>query len=429
MLIHVVQQGDTINSIAEQYGISAERIIQDNELSDPSNLALGQTIVILYPNRTYTVQEGDTLSQIAESQDVPVLQLLRNNPSLGEREVLYPGETLVIDFDTEKLGSFTINGYAYPFIDRTVLRKTLPYLTYLSIFTYGFTSDGELVPTEDTELIQIAKEYQVAPIMVLATLQPDGTFSSEVAHNIFTNLDAQSNLIENIITNMRNKGYVGVDVDFEFVEPADKQGFLNFVSRLQNRASQEGFIVTVALAPKTSIGQVGLLYEAHDYAGFGAIADSVLLMTYEWGYTYGPPMAVAPINKVREVLDFGVTQIPPEKITMGVPNYAYDWPLPFVRGETMAQSMGNVEAVEQAARVGAAIRFDELAQTPTYNYVNNSTGTPVQHEVWFEDARSINAKIKLVGEYGLEGIGIWQIMRYFPQMWLVINSQYDIVKL
>ena len=54
-------------------------------------------------------------------------------------------------------------------------------------------------------------------------------------------------------------------------------------------------------------------------------------MTYEWGYLFGPPMATAPVNMVRQVLDYGVTTIDPNKILMGIPNYAYDWSLPFIQ--------------------------------------------------------------------------------------------------
>ena len=119
----------------------------------------------------------------------------------------------------------------------------------------------------------------------------------------------------------------------------------------------------MALAPKVSADQRGLLYEGIDYRLLGENSDQVLLMTYEWGYTYGPPMAVAPINKVRQVLDYAVQEIPAEKILMGVPNYGYDWPLPFERGVTEARTIGNVEAVLLAAEYYAEIRFDETAQT------------------------------------------------------------------
>lgn len=151
----------------------------------------------------------------------------------------------------------------------------------------------------------------------------------------------------------------------------------------------QGYQVSVALAPKTSSGQPGLLYEGMDYEKLGNAADHVFLMTYEWGYTYGPPMAVAPINKVREVLDYAVTEIPREKILMGVPNYGYDWKLPFVRGGSGATLIGNVEAVRIAEDMGVEIQYDETAQSPYFTYLQNG----VQHEVWFEDVRSIREKI------------------------------------
>lgn len=140
-------------------------------------------------------------------------------------------------------------------------------------------------------------------------------------------------------------------------------------------------------------------------------------------YTYGPPMAVAPLPNVRAVLDYAVTEIPAEKILLGVPNYGYDWPLPYRQGETRAESLSNEEAVRRAIRYGAEIQFDESAQAPWYRYTApDGTG----HEVWFEDARAQAAKLRLVAEYGFLGMGYWNIMRPAPQTWLVLSSLYDI---
>lgn len=426
MEIHVVQPGETIISIAALYGLSPERIIQDNELSDPNNLAVGQTIVILYPQRTYTVKEGDTLDSIAEATGVSKIQILRNNPTLSDGDFLYPGETIILEYDTEKIREVFINGYAYPFIDRTVLRKTLPYLTSLTLFTYGFTPEGELIPIDDVELINLAREYGVAPIMLLSTLSEEGVFSTELAHEILNNQESQNKLIDNIIANMQEKNYVGFDADFEYLSAVDKEPYVEFLRKITERVHGIGGFVMTALAPKTSPDQPGLLYEGHDYEAIGAIVDKILLMTYEWGFAFGPPMAVSPLNKVREVLDYAATVIPPEKTLMGFPNYGYDWKLPFIRGESKAQSMGIVEATEQAAQVNATILFDDVARSPYYYYTDYITGTPAEHVVWFEDARSARDKMGLVDEYNLNGIGVWNIMKYWPQMWLVINALYDI---
>ena len=133
-------------------------------------------------------------------------------------------------------------------------------------------------------------------------------------------------------------------------------------------------------------------------------------------------MAVAPINKVRQVLDYAVTEIPVEKIYMGIPNYAYDWPLPYVRGTTRARSIGNVEAVEIADQNGAQIQFDEIAMSPFFNY----TLSGIEHEVWFEDVRSIDAKLKAADEYDFSGVGYWNLMRPFRANWLLIDSLFQL---
>lgn len=426
MTIHVVAEGDTLNSIAQQYGVTPERIIIENELPNPQNLVIGQSIGIRVPDVVHTVAEGETLFGIAEAYDVSPTQILQNNPQIAANEFLTPGQELVITYAGEEvIDTVMINGYAYPFIDRTVLRKTLPFLTYLSIFTYGFTAEGALVPIEDEELIAIAQEFGVAPIMMLAPMTADGNFNSQVAHDMFINPGAQETLINNIVTTMQAKGYRGLDIDFEFVLPEDKGEFLEFITAVNTRLDQEGFITLVALAPKTSGEMTGLLYEAHDYPTIGAVADIVLLMTYEWGFTFGPPMATAPLNNVRRVLEYGVTVIDPNKILMGIPNYAYDWPLPFVKGETQAESIGNQEAIERAVQYGVTIQFDETAQAPFYNYTD---ANGIEHVVWFDDVRSMNAKFRLIPELNLRGAGVWQIMRYFPGMWMVVDSLFTIVK-
>ena len=191
--------------------------------------------------------------------------------------------------------------------------------------------------------------------------------------------------------------------------------YADFIARLRSLLAPRGKKVIAALAPKTREDQPGVLYEGHNYAAVGAAADAVLLMTYEWGYTYGPPMAVAPINAVRSVLDFAVSTIPREKIYMGLPNYAYDWLLPYKQGYSRATSIGNDEAVAIARRFGAEIKFDESAKTPYFSYYNGGE----QHEVWFEDVRSMAAKLALIREYGFAGGGYWNMMRTFFQGFLL----------
>ncbi|MDD2494782.1 MAG: glycosyl hydrolase family 18 protein [Tissierellia bacterium] len=426
MIIHVVEPGDTIYSIGQKYNVSPQKIIRDNDLSNPNSLVVGQTIVIRQPDVVHIVQPLDTLQKIANIYNTTTIDLLQKNPFITNSSVIYPGDEIVISYkDEPKRGPIEVIGYAYPNIDRSVLYRTLPYLTYLTLFTYGITETGELIDINDEQLIEIARNYGVAPLMLISTLTKEGTFSNELAHVILNDMNVQNNLIENILETLRAKNYYGLDVDFEYIYPEDREAYIQFIDRLRNKLNPEGFQVLTALAPKISSTQPGLLYEAHDYKGLGAVSNYVLLMTYEWGYTYGPPMAVAPVDKVREVLDYAVTEIDRDKIFMGIPNYGYDFILPYVQGVSRADSVSNVEAVEIANRVGAQIQFDEVSKAPYFIYYDSSGR---QHRVWFEDARSILEKLNLYTEYGFNGVGYWNVMKYFPQNWLVVNALYDIVK-
>ena len=424
MTIHVVQQGETLGAIAEQYGVTPERLIIDNELPNPENLLVGQSMIVRIPTQVHTVIEGDTLAEIAQEYGITTDTILRNNPWVAAQESLELGQTILIAYEKDPIvGTALMIGYLYPFIDRGVHRKSLPFLTYQSLFTYGFTSAGDLVPIEDEELIAIGYEMGVPPIMVLAPMSADMTFDTQIAHDMFVNREGQNRLIENIITTMQEKGYVGLDIDFEFILPEDKEVFIGFIANVKSRLEPLGLLTLVALAPKTSGEMTGLLYEAHDYPAIGAIADLVLLMTYEWGYIRSSPMATAPLNNVRRVLEYGVSVIPNEKILMGIPNYCYDWALPFVRDVTMAEALSNQEAIARAAQYGATIEFDEVAQVPFFYYTNE---LGVQHVVWFDDARSMNAKFRLIPELQIRGAGIWQIMDFFPALYMVVNELFTI---
>lgn len=378
MEIYVVQSGDTVDSIALKNGVFVDSVIYNNQIEYPYALAIGQAL------------------------------LLTKGTASNERKTV------------------TVNGYAYPFISTYVLNQTLPYLSTLSIFSYGFTVDGDLLPPplDDTFMIEAAIQFRAAPILTLTPFGPDGQFSNYLITRVVNNWDARDNLIQQIIETVQEKGFQGVDVDFEYILPEDRVPFAEFVTRLREELNALGYTVSVALAPKTSDNQAGLLYEGKDYALLGEAANSVLLMTYEWGYTYGPPMAVAPINKVREVVEYAVTRIPEYKIDLGIPNYGYDWTLPFVKGESRARTIGNIEAIQIAIENSAEIQFDPVAMSPYFRYTKEG----LEHEVWFEDVRSMEAKFNLVKEFDLRGMGYWQVMKLFRANWLLLADTFWIKK-
>ena len=130
MTIHVVQAGETIDSIARQYGVNPQRLQSDNAVPANGAMAVGQTLVIRFPQVVHVVQAGESLGTIAANYNITVRQLWQNNWYLGGEAQLYPGNTLVISYLEEKLGAAYFYGYAYPFIDPALLNSQLPYQSY-----------------------------------------------------------------------------------------------------------------------------------------------------------------------------------------------------------------------------------------------------------------------------------------------------------
>ena len=240
MIIHIVQPGDTVASIAEEYGIPAERFVQDNGLNITRVLVEGEALVVAYPAQTYIVQEGDTLLQIAEKNGITLQQLLRNNPYLSDRNYIYPGEELIISYGN-KNGKITADGYANYFIDTATLRRTLPFLTYLSVFGNRTTYGGEILPVNDTKIITAAREFRVVPIMMLSTMTEQGRGDSDISYQVVNDENVTDNYINNMLRLLRRKGYYGVNITFQFINTSNSQAYEKFIRKIYERLKQEGF--------------------------------------------------------------------------------------------------------------------------------------------------------------------------------------------
>ena len=209
MEIYVVKQGDTVGRIAGEYSVSAEEIIYINQLADPSLLVIGQALLI----------------------------------PAGER-------------NTQKRQA-RINGYAYPFIDDITLRQTLPFLTEVSVFSYGFTPEGELIPPalDDTFLVEQAYEFRTLPILTLTPFGADGQFNNYLIHSVVQSESASAALTANLTEMVVRKGFAGTDIDFEYILAEDRDAFTAFVRRVaEARDRQTDFCCAGPQAVRRSEG-------------------------------------------------------------------------------------------------------------------------------------------------------------------------------
>ncbi len=424
--IYVVQPGDSLYDIARRYGVSPDRLFELNELKDLPYLVVGQAILIPTTETSYTVRRGDTLWSIARNFGTSADTIARVN-NITNPDALQPGMVLRIPQRSRNYGFIEVNGYIEPTTAETetaTVREVGEYLTYISPFSYQARADGSLAPINDAAILAEAQQHRIAPLLVVTNFA-NGNFDTQLIDTLLNNESLQDTLIGNIISVMQSKGYYGLNVDFERISPENRQRYNDFLRKLVAALHPLGYVVSTALAPKTSDVQTGAWHGAHDYAAHGEIVDFVIIMTYEWGWSGGPPYAVAPVDLVEDVIRYAVSVIPSRKIMMGMPLYGYNWQLPFVPGGNWAKRISPQDAIRLAADHGANIRFDTQTQTPTFRYYDENR---VEHEVWFEDARSVQAKLLLVNEYDLRGVSYWLLGISFPQNWAVLSDMYNIVK-
>ncbi|WP_138419220.1 glycoside hydrolase family 18 protein [Aquibacillus sediminis] len=427
MQIHVVQSGDSVYSIANSYGTTADALTEANELETPSELVIGQSLVIPIVGQFYFVQPGDSLYSIGQQFGIPYQELANIN-NLSVDQPLSVGFRLYIPEQPKP--TIEVNAYVEPTgetVSETLensARKNAPYLTYLAPFNYRITREGDLIAPPLDDFAAIATANNATQMLVVTNLE-EGEFSADLGRIIVTDENVQNNLLDNIVTTAQQVGYQDVHFDFEFLPPENKEDYNNFLRKAKQRLENEGLLMSTALAPKTSATQEGEWYEAHDYAAHGEIADFVVLMTYEWGYSGGPAMAVSPINPVREVVEYALTEMPANKIMLGQNLYGYDWTLPYEPGGDYAQAISPQQAIALARENNVAIEYDQEAQAPFFFYTDAEGN---QHEVWFEDARSIQTKFDLIKELNLRGISYWKLGLAFPQNWLLLQDNFTIRK-
>ncbi|WP_354091674.1 glycoside hydrolase family 18 protein [Clostridium algidicarnis] len=423
--IYVVMPGDSLWSIAKRFQSDVDSIAKYNGLNIQENLVIGQSLLIPSKEIQYKVVAGDSLWSIGREFGVSVESIIEFNNLSNDN--LVPGEILRIPEMAKLYGSIQVNGYIQPTNvekETRILDESINYLTYVSPFSYHVNDDGTLKPINDETIIEIALKNRVAPMMSVTNISGDN-FDTSLVDTILNDESLQQKLINNILNILKEKSYYGVIIDFERISPVNREKYNNFLRKVVS-ALHPKYLVATALAPKTFDITTGSWHGAHDYKSHGEIVDFVIIMTYEWGWSGGEPMAVAPINEVEKVIKYAISVIPKNKIMMGIPNYGYDWTLPYTPGAEFARAIGNEEAIDIARNNRANIKFDEKSQSPFFNYYDKNGRA---HVVWFEDARSIESKLKLVNKYGLRGISYWVLSKPFTQNFKLLDNMFNIEKI
>lgn len=241
-------------------------------------------------------------------------------------------------------------------------------------------------------------------------------FDGSIAKTLLESSLNRQALVNNISNALKINGYKGVNVDLEGIYYYDRSYLTTFMSELYSTLNSQGFYVTMSIPAKTSDSPTASWSGAYDYAALAKYSDQILLMTYDEHYPGGTPGAIASIGWVENVIEYAVTVIPKSKILLGTAAYGYDW------SSNGTKAYGISKTYSIASTYGAAILWDSISQSPYFTYKDTSG---ISHTVWFENAQSLNYKLKLVNSYDLAGIGIWRLGLENTDYWTSIKTNFN----
>lgn len=428
MDIYIVGPEDDINSIADKYGVSVSRLIQENGLENPYNLVEGQALVITYPNQTHIVEDGESLSDIAGKYNVTIMQLLRNNSFLSDREHIFPGELLVISHNTTRRTA--VAGYAYSFININILKRTLPYLTFLYVVNYQIVDKGEIVTYyDDSDIINMSISYATLPIMGISALSLRGEIEIEVLYSLLLSENYQDILINNMLNILQTSGYYGVNLFVDALNEINQNIYFALIEKISYSLRDRGYLFFITVNPSSEFINGNIPFQNINYSNINQLLYGGIFIRQLWGSYQGPPIPVTSVRWLKDFLNFIVPMVDPKRLYAEIPLLAYDWELPYSARNTPASCMTLDSAISLASDVGAVIQFDEDSQTIYFQYEKEDLLNMVDHIVWSIDARAFNAILQLVTDENLAGAAIWNVMAFNQQLWSVLVAQFDVIKL
>lgn len=276
--------------------------------------------------------------------------------------------------------------------------------TGASPWIYGVDDEGAMVsqvPAKSAgQLTDALAQLKKAGIPLMPTISNAwaGSWSSKRVERIIDDPVMRARHVQAVVDLASQHGFAGVDIDYEELLAKDRPAFSAFIRQLAAALHAKHMRLSVDVFAKTTDKGYDQRNVAQDYAALGAAADQIRIMAYDWHWSSSTAGPVAPLNWVSEVLGYALTQIPREKIILGVPMYGYDWV------GTSGQLVSWLQAYELSQTHKAVVHWDDQAQSPWFTY---ESAQGQQHTVWFENDYSSSAKIALARRLKLGGVYLW----------------------
>ena len=289
-------------------------------------------------------------------------------------------------------------------------------------------TNGNISSIASADYVSYAHKQNVEVWMTVRDF--DGGISSEKeSYELLSYTSRRETLITQLIAEALRVGVDGINVDFEKISDKCGEHYIEFIRELSVKCRQNGLVLSVDnYVPKSFNTQYGRKEQ-------GIVADYVVIMGYDEYYAGSPEAGpVSSYNYVKEGITETLKEVPAEKVISGIPFFTRLWKetpkteeeLKSDKGtdaeqysatvESDAYGMDNAQAIVKQA--GVDTTWDKKAGQ---NYATwEADGS--KYEIWLEDSKSIEAKLKLMKKYKLAGTAEWSLGQESSDIWNLIQK-------
>ncbi len=211
--------------------------------------------------------------------------------------------------------------------------------------------------------------------------------------------------------------YSGVTIDFEGLRSAQSEDFTAFIQELSAELKARDMTLYVMVMPAT---EDGIYYDGYNYRDLGEAADKIILMAHDYAATdltgfldssYYKNTALTPIESVyyslRAACDENTGVADRSKLTLAISISSLAW-------ETDAQGLltnatpmrPTMSTIYSRLTSTAQMGWSDVYWNPYATYTTESG----QHIfLWYEDQRSVEAKVNLARMFGITGVSVWRL--------------------
>lgn len=283
------------------------------------------------------------------------------------------------------------------------MRANADAMTGVAPYWFRATADGTL----ESKQSQLA--YDEARAAGLG-VYPLVTNKREATETILGSEPMRNKTIDSIMKVIDEQGFDGINLDFELVPAYHKDNLTAFVTALYAKMKEKKKTLIVSVFPKVDVDES--VHGAYDYEALSKQSDYLQVMAYDRHWATSEAGAIAPIGWFEDNLRYAIEHGGGAgKIIIGLSLYGYDW-----GGGEEAETVTYVDATVRAQQHGAEIFFDQTDRAPYFVYDG--------HEVWFEDRRSMDAKLDVIAKYNPAGIAMWRLGQEQPEVWDAIRAKF-----